>query len=69
MSEEIISQNERQIALALAVASDVTSAVVKRLSGGDLSNSINGNTLSRESVQLAAMKTLSDKLDKRTTSR
>lgn len=67
MSENnLVSEKEKKIALGLACAADVTAAVIQRLAGADLGNSINGNVLTREAVQMSAMKTLADKLEKRT---
>ncbi len=58
MTQESISQTVAVSAITIANAAELTAAVIHRIAGKDISNSFNGETLTRESVQNLAISRL-----------
>lgn len=65
MSKENVSVETASTALVLANAAELTAAIIQRVAGNDLSTAINGQSLTRESIQDLAMAKLRDKIVKR----
>lgn len=50
-NSEVVNEQLHETALVLANAAELTSAVIKRVVGNDISTAINGSSVTREMVQ------------------
>lgn len=50
-NSEVVNEQLHESALVLANAAELTSAVIKRVAGNDISTAINGSSATREMVQ------------------
>lgn len=50
-NSEIVNEQLHETTLVLANAAELTSAVIKRVAGNDISTAINGSSATREMVQ------------------
>lgn len=50
-NSEVVNEQLHETALVLANAAELTSAVIKRVAGNDISTAINGSSATREMVQ------------------
>lgn len=61
---EILNYQDQLNSLVLALAVEVGSAVVADISGNDISNSLNGQTVTRESLGILLANELTEELAK-----
>lgn len=61
---EILNPQDQLNSLVLALAVEVGSAVVADISGNDISNSLNGQTVTRESLGILLANELTEELAK-----
>ena len=50
-NSEVVNEQLHESALVLANAAELTSAVIKRVAGNDISTAINGSSATREMIQ------------------
>lgn len=50
-NSEVVNEQLHETVLVLANAAELTSAVIKRVAGNDISTAINGSSVTREMVQ------------------
>ena len=50
-NSEVVNEQLHETTLVLANAAELTSAVIKRVAGNDISTAINGSSATREMVQ------------------
>ncbi len=60
MNQVVVGQQLAASAIAIANIAEVTAAIVGRVAGNEISTAVNGQTLTRESIQSLAMSKLRD---------
>lgn len=65
-NSETVNDRLHESALVLANASELAAAVIKRVAGNDISNSINGSTAGREMVQNLLLRSMTKNLRQQT---
>lgn len=60
MNQVVVGQQLAASAIAIANIAEVTAAIVGRVAGNAISTAVNGQTLTRESIQSLAMSKLRD---------
>ncbi len=60
MNEVVVGQQLAASAIAIANIAEVTAAIVSRVAGNEISTAVNGQSLTRESIQSLAMSKLRD---------
>lgn len=65
ITTETLIQNQERTALTLANASELVANIIKNISGNDISNTLNNNTITRELIVNMSCRRISDNLTKR----
>ena len=60
MNQVVVGQQLAASVIAIANIAEVTAAIVGRVAGNEISTAVNGQTLTRESIQSLAMSKLRD---------
>lgn len=64
MTQSVINDRTHETALVLANIGELTSAVIKKVAGNDISTALNGSPLTRELIELQVFNAVEKELDR-----